>query len=346
MKQATIIAGLMSICGLCHAQGDGKIHLLNQLDLAVTAGTTGIGLELSTPVGDYVRVRAGYDFMPRFQKTMTFNVQMADDEYSRQLYESNREKYDQYMQERFDRISGKLNDLMGLEVDNSIDMLGKPTMNHFKLLVDVYPFYNKHWHVTGGFYYSPSATIAEALNSAHDATAPVGVGIYNKLIDKLNASMEYDADWDEYGFTYGGTQIWVSGDDESNKTMYSLCSAAYNKEYMGVNMGVKEDGTPYTLFPAEDNTLSAKMKTNRFKPYIGFGYEGLLTKKEPGWRIGFDCGVLFWGGKPSVITHDGTDLTREVKDLRGQVKDYVNIAKAFVVYPAISLRISKTLYSK
>jgi hypothetical protein len=372
MKQTTIIAALVTACGLYTAQaetmetvfsepkdmaiesrtqGDGKIHLLDELDLAVTGGSTGIGVELSTPIGNCVRVRVGYDFMPRFQKTLTFGVQMADNDYSRKLYETDREAYNQYMAERFDRISGKVNSLMGLELDNSIDMLAKPTMNHYKVLVDVLPFKNKHWHVTAGFYYSSSSTIGEALNSAHDATAPVGVGIYNTLIDKLNPMVSYDADWNEYCLNFNGNLLWYSTDEESSSTMYSLCAAAYNKEYMGVNMGTKidENGNEvaYTLFPDADNSLSAKMKTRRFKPYLGFGYEGSLTKnKEEGWRIGFDCGVLFWGGKPCVITHDGTDLTHDVKNLRGQVKDYVNIAKAFVVYPAVSLRISKSLYTK
>jgi hypothetical protein len=365
----------MCLSGVCTAQTgydpsaysnegitDGKLKIFNKLDLAITAGTTGIGLELSSPIGNSVQVRAGYDFMPRFQKTMTFQVQMADNDYSRELYETDRDAYNAYMSDRFDRITGKLKELTGLEIDNSIDMIGKPTMNHFKLLVDVFPFKNKHWHFTGGFYYSASSTIAEALNSAHDATAPVGVGIYNNLIGQLHDygneenqygdhNIEYDAEMDQYLLYVDGSGFWFSNTEGLSKTMYSLCSAAYNDEKMGVNMGwkVDENGNKvaYTLFPDKDNTLSAKMKTNRFKPYLGFGYNGSLTKNpEDGLTIGFDCGVLFWGGKPQVITHDGTDLSREVIDLRGQVKDYVNISNKFAVYPVLSLRIAKTLFKK
>jgi hypothetical protein len=363
MKQTTVIAAALGLCSICSAQevtssageavsNDGKIKIFNKLDLAVTAGSTGIGLELSSPIGNYVQIRAGYDFMPRFQKTMTFQVQMADDSYSQRLYETDRAAYDKYMAERYDHVTERLDKLMGMQIDNSIDMIGKPTMNHFKLLVDVFPFKNKNWHFTGGFYYSASSTIAEALNSAHDATAPVGVGIYNNMIDRLQSyGIEYDKAMDQYMVTINGSDVYFSDDGELGSLMYSLCNAAYNNEKMGVNMGWKidENGNKvgYTLFPDEDNTLSAKMKTNRFKPYLGFGYNGSLTKnKANGLTIGFDCGVLFWGGKPKVITHDGTDLSRDVIDLRGQVKDYVNISNKFYVYPVLNLRIAKTLFRK
>ena len=85
-------------------------------------------------------------------------------------------------------------------------------------------------------------------------------------------------------------------------------------------------------------------KVNRFKPYLGFGYNGKLLKNNDRYKIGFDCGIMFWGGKPSVITHDGTDLIKNVEDVRGKVGDYVDVAKKFEIFPTINLRISKRLF--
>ena len=49
-------------------------NIFQHLDLSVTAGTTGIGIEASSPIGEYFQLRAGYDFMPRFTAKMKFDV--------------------------------------------------------------------------------------------------------------------------------------------------------------------------------------------------------------------------------------------------------------------------------
>ena len=40
--------------------------ILNHMDVGVNAGTLGIGIDVAVPVGNYVRLRAGYNYMPRF----------------------------------------------------------------------------------------------------------------------------------------------------------------------------------------------------------------------------------------------------------------------------------------
>jgi len=49
-------------------------NVFQHLDLSVTAGTTGIGIEASSPIGEYLQLRAGYDFMPRFTAKMKFDI--------------------------------------------------------------------------------------------------------------------------------------------------------------------------------------------------------------------------------------------------------------------------------
>ncbi len=68
-------------------------------------------------------------------------------------------------------------------------MVGTPTMNNFKLLVDVHPFRNKNWHVTTGFYWGPSK-VAKAENAVYDGTSLVAVSMYNNLYERVKNSYE------------------------------------------------------------------------------------------------------------------------------------------------------------
>lgn len=102
-------------------------------------------------------------------------------------------------------------------------------------------------------------------------------------------------------------------------------------------------GDPYNIEPNEDCMVKAHAKVNKFKPYLGFGFMGKLTDKDPRWKIGFDAGVLFWGGTPELKTHDGTDLINDVTVTRHGVNHYVKLIKAAKVMPVINLRITRTL---
>ena len=138
-------------------------NILNHLDGSITLGTTGLGVDLAMPIGNCVQVRTGFSFFPHYEQTMHFGVQVGDDN-------------DPAVQdEKFNKLSQTLKDLTGFEVDRNVDMQGKPTMKNFKFLVDVFPFRNKHWHVTGGFYWGPS-TVAKAENAAYDGSVAPEIG--------------------------------------------------------------------------------------------------------------------------------------------------------------------------
>ena len=49
------------------------------LDVAVTAGTTGIGAELAMPLSETVQVRAGFSVMPSIKVPMHFKVALPND---------------------------------------------------------------------------------------------------------------------------------------------------------------------------------------------------------------------------------------------------------------------------
>jgi hypothetical protein len=296
--------------------------IFNHLDASISLGTTGIGVELSSPIGNYVHLRTGFDFMPRFHHDMTFEVMVGDDPSK--------------SQSKFNRLSGALEGLTGYKTDNKIDMIGEPTFYNFKLLVDVFPLKNnKKWHITTGFYLGPSK-IAKAYNTTEDMPSLMAVSIYNNLYDKiLRGEPIYDDTFlpyeiEEKFLSYGRMGIHV-GD---------YCQDVYDAN----GQLLHKKGDPYMMEPDEDSMAKASVKVNGFKPYLGIGYGGRLFKNNDNYHIAVDCGVLFWGGTPSIITHDGTDLSKDVENIRFKVGDYVDLLKKFKVYPVLNVRITKSLF--
>jgi hypothetical protein len=53
---------------------------------------------------------------------------------------------------------------------------------------------------------------------------------------------------------------------------------------------------------------------------------------------------MFWGGTPDLITHDGVNLTKDVKDAKGKVGDWIDLIGGFKVYPVLSVRFTKTIF--
>ena len=50
----------------------------NHLDIALTAGSSGIGIELASPIGNMVELRTGFYYMPEFRPTMNFGIKIGD----------------------------------------------------------------------------------------------------------------------------------------------------------------------------------------------------------------------------------------------------------------------------
>ena len=153
-------------------------HFFNHLDISLTTGSTGIGLDVAMPVAEWMKLRAGFTYMPRFNQTMHFGVQIGD-----------KPETEEEQQSKFDRLNGMLESFVGTKVDRQIDMIGEPCFDNVKLLADFYPFKNKKWHITAGFYYGGSK-IAKAWNATEDATSLVAVAMYNNLYGRVVKSYE------------------------------------------------------------------------------------------------------------------------------------------------------------
>ena len=309
-------------------------NMFNHLDLGVTLGTTGIGLDAAMPVGNYVKLRTGFEVMPRFNYDMNFGVESFDGTGT------------SIDQSTFNRMADVLYGLTGFKVDQNITMKGKPTMWNFKFMVDVYPFKNnKHWHVTAGFHWGPSK-IAEAVNAQEDSPSLFAVGMYNHIYDVAYADWVLDIPTPLIETETTGA---VYMDPSMEKTILSMGRMGipigkYSHEMTDAQGNVHKQGETYYMQPNENSMVTVEARTNSFKPYLGVGYEGRLIKGNDNYKIGFDAGLMFWGGTPSIITHDGMDLANDVEDINGKVGDYVKLIKGVKAFPVLNLRITRTIF--
>lgn len=314
-----ICSGLMSSAQTSESQENG---FFKHLDASLTVGSTGLGFDLASPMGEYAQLRAGFSFMPHIHYKMNFEVQVGDD--------ASKSK------SKFQTLSGLLKDMTGYQVDNSVDMIGVPTYYNFNLLVDVFPFKNnKHWHFTAGFYWGNSK-IGKAYNTTEDMPSLVAVGIYNNMYDK---AINYEP---FVTINYNGNPKAITDNPEYQDMLYEKF-----REYgrMGVWIGNHvSDGSPYIVEPDENSMVKAEVRANAFKPYLGFGYGGRLFKGDDRYKISFDCGAMFWGGTPSILTHDGTDLAKDVEGVKWKVGDYVRLIKGVKAFPVLNIRITRTLF--
>ena len=323
-------------------------NIFQHLDVSVSAGTTGIGIDLASPIGEYFQLRAGFDYMPRFTAKMKFDV-MVGDKPARQ-YDSNGNR----VESTFDRMKEMLYNFNGVVVEDHVDMVGKPTMNNFKLLFDVFPFKNnKHWHFTAGFYWGPSK-FAEAVNTSESMNTLISLAIYNNLYYKAEQDLVYDNPIPIISIP--------DPDDPDGKTVGLGMNPEMERRIlefgrMGFHLGdyahdiydadgnlLHEKGDPYVMEGDANNMVKVSAKSNSFKPYLGVGYGGRLIKKRDDWKISVDAGVMFWGGKPDLYLHDGTNLTEDITNIKGQVGDYVDLFKKFPVFPTLSVRLTKTIF--
>ena len=347
MKRIVLLFVIICSVLVAYAQsGDNNEYgFLKHLDASVTMGTTGLGLDVATPMGEYTQLRAGFSFMPHIHYKMTFDVQVGDN-----VAESD---------SKFQKLSGVLNDFTGYEVDNKIDMIGVPTFYNFNLLVDVFPFKNnKHWHFTAGFYWGNSK-IGKAYNTTEDMTSLMAVGLYNTIYDKVKAGELY--------IKYGDAEIYPDIQPEMEQKILDygrmgIAVGTYTHDVYGTFPTTEYDeegkllheageyglihhsGDPYMMEPGKDAMVKAKVTANTFKPYVGFGYGGRLIKGNDKYKVSFDCGLMFWGGTPSIVTHDGTDLAKDVENIKGKVGDYVDLIKGVKAFPVLNVRFTCSIF--
>ena len=369
-----IVLAMMAACSISVVQAQDseststswfkQNKVFQNLDVSVSAGTTGIGIDVASMIGDYVQLRAGYDYMPRYKTELLFPVEIGGQ--PAVVYDDNGTR----IATTFDRLSKMLKDFTGFQVDEAITMLGHPTVNNFKFLVDVYPFkQNRHWHFTAGFYWGPSQ-FAYAENSTLSMTSLLAVNMYNQMYDKCVKddpiiSIEGDDSEENPGINiflpeayrqkivnYG--RMGFHAGYYKNDVYYTYPEDVYSEpdddgevellHKAGETVLLHKAGDPYMVEPGADGMVTARAKAKSFKPYLGFGYGGRLLKNRDDWQVSFDAGAMFWGGTPDLYTHDGTNLTKDVTDVTGKVGDWVHFIGGLKFYPVINVRFTKTIF--
>lgn len=316
--------------------------IFQHLDVSLTAGSTGIGLDVSSPIGEYVQIRAGYEYMPRFTKIMKFDMTINGQPARSYDEDGNRQET------KFDKLKEFLYGFTGYDVEDHADMIGNPTINNFKLLVDVSPFKEHHilrnFHFTAGFYLGPSK-FAEAVNTTETMVSLVSAGLYNNIYTKA-INGESLIDFSSFSSLQG---VSIELPEQVRQKFVDFGKLGFAVGYYARDMvdskGVEHKaGERYIVEPNENSMVVVEAKSNSFKPYVGFGYGGRLMKKRDDWKLSFDCGVMFWGGTPDLYVHDGMNLTKDVENITGQVGTYVDLLKAFKVYPVLSFRLTKRIF--
>ncbi|MDE6424423.1 MAG: hypothetical protein K2K95_13520, partial [Muribaculaceae bacterium] len=286
-------------------------NIMDNLDVAFTLGTTGLGLEVATPITKWASLRLGFDGIPKFNMPLNFDVATYSGE--------------EGGENNFEHVKDIMYDITGEEMDESVRMNAKPNIYNFKLLVDVYPFKNdRRWHFTAGLYFG-SSVIGRAINAKDETNSLVAMNLYNRIYDKMAASNGQDP-------LFG--DIYITPETYERMMKYGR---------VGVHIGDFKDGTPYYMTPDDNGTVCAVAYAYSVKAYLGFGFASAVDKRKR-LNIGFDAGALFWGGSPDIILADGVNMTTQLKDIRGKVGDYVGFVKALKVYPAVTFRISYTIF--
>ena len=359
---ACILALSMASTSISAQQQPDKM-LLNHMDIGVNLGTTGLGVDLAMPVGEYVRLRTGFSYMPRIEVPMTFGVQVGQDAATSKT--------------KFDKLSKALSSFTGQKVNDEVETTGKPSFANWNVMVDFYPLKNnRHWHVTVGFFLG-SSKVAEAYNKTESMSTLVAMNLFNNLHERVITSPVLTDKWYFYDNTVEEVLmnigilrdlgfisekdfpdqldgVYFNPDNNFVKRGYQNIA---NYGRMGVYIGkYKEDvvddegnvihhkGDAYMIEPDEQSMVKADMKVNAFKPYLGIGYDGRLLKDNDRVKIGFDAGVMFWGGTPHLTTHDGTDLIHDVEGVPGKVGDYVSLIRKMKVCPLLDVRLSFRLF--
>lgn len=339
-------------------------NILNHLDVGVNVGSMGIGFDLTMPIGDYVRVRTGYSFMPGFKIRSKFSVGTSNPSASKsviQKFNDKKGRIDSWLAElenhkdhpKYEYFKGLLEDARDITLHDYISMEMKPNLHQFKLLVDVMPFKNnKHWTFTAGFLIG-SPYVGSACNAEWESLPLRGLNAYNDIYKEIcKQEFNLKPEWDN--------EIKKAG-------------------VAGFPLGEFANGDKAIMVPSADNTARGIMKISNFRPYLGCGYNTSLSKNEK-WKLNVDAGVMFFCGKPKVYVNNvyriskdfvfdddnwqydivrpnedmtdfvvdeplqDVDLVNDLHNIPGKVGNLVNTISKFKVYPNISIGISYRLF--
>lgn len=350
-------------------------------DLGLSMGTTGYGLELSAPVASFAKVRTGFHYVPGIEVPMTFGIQVGDDpENSQSKFERMQGLLENFTGKKVDSqidMIGKPANFWNWDV--LVDIYPLKNNKHWHLTAGFYWNW-KTTRIARAFNTTedmPSLMAVSMYNNMYDklvndetlnnklklyevsiidfselgyegyATDP---DMLEKLQNKFVSTGRMGVHVGDYTYDhYYPEDVYIQVtdydddvlDEDGNPMEVTKNVLVHQK---GDIIEGQAKGDPYIMEPDENCMTKADLRVNSFKPYLGFGYEGRLSKKDDRYRVAIDCGVLFWGGSPKIRTHEGVDLAHDVENIGGKVGRYVETIDKFKVFPVVSIRLTRRLF--
>ena len=248
-----LIASLMFVGMTASAQEATWVP--KNLAVGVGVGTTGIVIDASTTIHNYLGVRFGVDIFPKIKVNKDINLKTESA--NKQLSQLTSEIND--LNTKLIAAGMPIVDLSQYpdgNLPNKMAVQGKWSNTTWHFLIDVYPFGAAHsFHATVGAYFG-SSEIVTLYNREEGFLAPINA--YNQAY--LNPDPNVQSVINQYGLTMIGAEM---GD-------YFV-----------------------TPNPAQNGNFNAYAKVKGFRPYLGVGFGRAVPKNRIGCQ--FDLGVQFWG---------------------------------------------------
>jgi len=276
------------------------------LGVGVGVGTTGIVIDASTTIHNYLGVRFGVNIMPKIKVNKDINLKT------------------ERANKQLSQLTGEINELnaklaaAGMEtvdlsrypdgnLPNQMAVQGKFSNTTWHFLIDVYPFGKAHsFHATVGAYFGSSEVIT----------------LYNREEGFLKPINAYN-------------NAYLSATDPNVRAVI---------EQNGLTMIGADMGDYFvTPNPAQNGNVNAYAKVNGFRPYLGVGFGRAVPKNRIGCQ--FDLGVQFWG-KPDVFVPTYNKETGTYQDEKidgdragGDAGKVLKTISKFSVYPVLNFRL-------
>lgn len=305
---------LLIVCGVALLSLGASAQTFDpHFGIGAGVGTTGIAIDASATLNDYIGVRAGIDIMPKFKvdKDIDLKTEDANKKVS-QLTSEIMELNTRLAAAGLEQVD--LSQYPGGNLPEKLELQGKldNTLGH--ILVDIHPF-KTSFRVTVGAYFGKDEIVS----------------VYNKedgFLKPINAYNE--------AIIYAQTQSPTSSPYPQN---VRDVVDRYNLKMIGGELG----DYFVTPNPAENGNVKAYAKVNNFRPYLGIGFGRAVPKGRIGCQ--FDLGVQFWG-KPKIYvpTYDKEAKTYQYEKIDGDKagddggKVLKTISKVSV-YPVLNFRL-------
>lgn len=301
-----LLIACFMFAGLQTASAQEATWVPKNLGVGVGVGTTGIVIDASTTIHNYLGVRFGVNIMPKIKVNKDINLKT------------------ERANKQLSQLTGEINELntklaaAGMEtvdlsrypdgnLPNQMAVQGKFSNTTWHFLIDVYPFGKAHsFHATVGAYFGSSEVIT----------------LYNREEGFLKPINAYN-------------NAYLSATDPNVRAVI---------EQNGLTMIGADMGDYFvTPNPAQNGNVNAYAKVNGFRPYLGVGFGRAVPKNRIGCQ--FDLGVQFWG-KPDVFVPTYNKETGTYQDEKidgdragGDAGKVLKTISKFSVYPVLNFRL-------